>query len=85
MQTRTQLIIKGDETLFSEVLALVGGWDHVLVDKPDERAARLGRQGLAIKRGDPSADPTELFGIWKDREDVTVDTLRDKAWSYRRR
>lgn len=78
-----QLIIKGDPVLLDRVRSLVGGWDSVLVDAPDEQTARLGK--LSIRRGDPTVDISALPGIWADRDDLTLDTLRERAWGYRRR
>jgi len=80
-----ELTIIGNPAVLDKIRSLVGGWEHVLVDAPDERANRLGgRASLSIKRGDPAIDVTSLAGVWKDRDDLTVDTLRDRAWAYRR-
>ena len=35
--------------------------------------------GLVIPR-DPSIDPAQFAGMWADRDDITVGSLRRKAW-----
>lgn len=78
-----QLTIKGDAATLDRIRSLVANWDGVLVDAPDERTVRLG--GLSIRPGDPTIDVSDLPGIWADRDDLTPDTLRERAWGYRRR
>lgn len=34
-----------------------------------------------IVLADPSAAISNLFGMWEGREDLTADTLREKAWA----
>jgi hypothetical protein len=35
--------------------------------------------GLRIPR-DPSIDPAQFAGMWADRDDITTESLRRKAW-----
>lgn len=35
--------------------------------------------GLVIPR-DPNIDPSQFAGMWADRDDITVESLRRKAW-----
>ncbi len=56
-----------------ELFRLLGVWDFVNIREiPSHRPANF-------VPGDPSIDVTPLIGIWKDR-DVTVESLREKAW-----
>ncbi len=47
----------------------------------NRRKIRKIRGGIIIPR-DPTIDPSQFAGMWADRDDITVELLRRKAWGY---
>lgn len=77
------LTITGDADALREILTLLTG-------RPGIEAVTLNEHdvthhGITIRPGDPTVDISDVPGVWADRHELTADSLRRKAWGYRRR
>jgi hypothetical protein len=61
-----------------------------LQEKIERALAKENEKAIETKAGriiprDPSINPADFAGMWEDRDDITVESLRRKAWGHDRR
>lgn len=48
----------------------------------EKKKGAIKMKGGYLIPGDPSIDISDIPGIWADRDDLTAESLRQKAWGY---
>jgi len=48
--------------------------------RPARRAIK--HNGITLIPGDPSVDISDVPGVWAGRDDITIESLRQKAWGH---
>lgn len=51
----------------------------------EKKKGAIPMKGGFLIPGDPTVDISGVFGIWADRDDLTAESLREKAWGRSRR
>jgi len=82
-QTQQIAVVADAATLRRVRLALAELEGVAFTPSDDPRAEALAGTGLVVDWGDPTANARSLAGIWRDRPELTAETLRRLAYGRR--